>query len=216
MLHQFSGKHGDGYLPYAAPILDKQGNLFGTTEFGGVQCGSSSCGVVYELSPEAGGRWKEHILHQFHGKDGQFPGSGTLAMDALGNLYGTTVNGGTYLGVVFKLAPERGGRWKETVLYRFLQGISGSGPGGSVVRDKAGNLYGTTIYGGSPNCDCGVVYKLAPTKSGKWKYTVLHTFVGSDGAQPDANLILDDEGNLYGTAATGGQYGDGVAFELTP
>lgn len=215
VLHRFNGKHGDGYGPYAAPILDGQGNLFGTTEYGGVQCGTSSCGVVYELSPEAGGKWKERILHRFHGSDGQFPG-GALIMDASGDLYGTTVNGGSYLGVVFKLTREDNDRWKETVIYSFRSGTSGSGPGGGVVQDKAGNLYGTTIYGGSPNCDCGVVYKLSPKKNGKWKYTVLHTFVGSDGAQPDANLILDSKGNLYGTAATGGTYNAGVAFETTP
>ena len=84
-----------------------------------------------------------------------------------------------------------------------------------MVLDEVGNLYGTTVYGGS-GCDCGVVYKLAPGKKGKWTYTVLHTFVGSDGAQPDANLILDDKGNLYGTTATGGPGGYGVVFELTP
>ena len=79
--------------------------------------------------------------------------------------------------------------------------------------DKSSNLYGTTIYGGS---GCGVVYKLAPAPRGKWTYTVLHTFTGNDGCQPDANLILDDQGNLYGTTATGGVYGSGVVFELTP
>jgi hypothetical protein len=70
--------------------------------------------------------------------------------------------------------------------------------------------------GGDPNCGCGVVYRLAPGKNGKWTYAVLHTFIGSDGAQPDANLILDNKGNLYGTTATGGVGGYGVAFELTP
>jgi uncharacterized repeat protein (TIGR03803 family) len=108
------------------------------------------------------------------------------------------------------------GRWKETVLYNFKGGASGYGPGAGVVRDNAGNLYGTTVYGGSSQCDCGVVFELSPRKSGRWEYTVLHTFIGSDGAQPDANLILDDKGNLYGTAATGGAGGYGVAFELTP
>jgi uncharacterized repeat protein (TIGR03803 family) len=101
------------------------------------------------------------------------------------------------------------------MLYSFAVGSSGSGPGAGVVLDQAGNLYGTTIYGGT-NCYCGVVYKLAPQANGKWRYTVLHTFIGSDGAQPDANLILDDKGNLYGTTAIGGAAGAGVAFELTP
>jgi uncharacterized repeat protein (TIGR03803 family) len=81
--------------------------------------------------------------------------------------------------------------------------------------DKAGNLFGTTIAGGS-QCGCGVVYKLAPQAKGKWKYTVLHRFNGSDGAQPDANLILDKKGDLYGTTITGGTGGYGVAFEITP
>jgi uncharacterized repeat protein (TIGR03803 family) len=81
--------------------------------------------------------------------------------------------------------------------------------------DKTGNLYGTTIYGGSVGC--GVIYKLAPGARGKWSYTVLHTFgYGTDGCQPDANLILDGNGNLYGTTATGGAYGGGVVFEFTP
>jgi uncharacterized repeat protein (TIGR03803 family) len=84
-----------------------------------------------------------------------------------------------------------------------------------VVIDKAGNLYGTTVEGGS-GCGCGVVYKLARRKQGKWTYTVLHTFEGSDGAQPDANLILDGKGNLYGTTATGGAHGGGVVFEIIP
>jgi uncharacterized repeat protein (TIGR03803 family) len=82
--------------------------------------------------------------------------------------------------------------------------------------DEAGNLYGTTVYGGSTNCGCGVVYKLGPGSGGTWTYDVLHTFVGSDGAQPDANLVLDAKGNLYGTTATGGTGGGGVVFEVTP
>jgi uncharacterized repeat protein (TIGR03803 family) len=81
--------------------------------------------------------------------------------------------------------------------------------------DKAGKLYGTTIAGGS-GWGCGVVYKLAPSPKVKWTYTVLHTFSGYDGAQPDANLILDSQGNLYGITATGGANGAGVVFELTP
>jgi uncharacterized repeat protein (TIGR03803 family) len=217
VLHRFSGKHGDGNGPFAGLILDGHGNLYGTTRNGGKKCsGDSSCGTVYELSPLAGGGWEEAVLFRFDSYDGAWPGLGTLAMDGSGNLYGTTVNGGCCGGTVFRLTPQADGRWKETVLHDFEQGASGFEPGAGVVRNKAGNLYGTTIYGGSPNCDCGVVYKLSPKKNGKWKYTVLHTFVGSDGAQPDANLILDDKGNLYGTAATGGQYGAGVVFEVTP
>jgi uncharacterized repeat protein (TIGR03803 family) len=82
--------------------------------------------------------------------------------------------------------------------------------------DKSGDLYGVTVNGGDPNCDCGVVYKLAPGSKGRWKYTVLHRFTGYDGAQPVAQLIFDSKGNLYGTTSTGGAGGAGVAFELTP
>jgi len=89
----------------------------------------------------------------------------------------------------------------------------GDGFRAGVVADKAGNLYGTTVDGGT--C-CGVVYKLSPTAKGKWTYTVLHTFTGNDGAVPDANLILDDDGNLFDTTATGGTYDGGVVFEITP
>ena len=80
--------------------------------------------------------------------------------------------------------------------------------------DKAGNLYGTTVAGGES--DCGVIFRLAPSANGTWTYTVLHSFTGYDGAQPDANLVLDGKGNLYGTTAAGGSGGYGVAFELTP
>jgi uncharacterized repeat protein (TIGR03803 family) len=217
-LHEFLGRDGDGADPYAGPIRDAAGNLYGTTSHGGgsKNCGDG-CGTAWELSPEATGRWKETILHRFGGAhDGAFPGLGALAMDRSGNLYGTTDVGGQIgYGTVFELTPGSDGKWKETIVHSFAGGAAGDEPSGGVVMDQAGNLYGTTIAGGS-GCDCGVVYKLAPGKNGKWTYTVLHTFIGSDGAQPDANLILDGKGNLYGTTATGGAGGYGVAFELTP
>ncbi len=211
-------RHDDGAGPFAGVILDARGDLYGTTEGGGTH----NLGVVYELSPKADGAWKEQILHDFCPKgppncqDGHTPVVGALTMDSFGNVYGTTAGGGYCCGTVFRLMRKADGRWKETVLYGFKGGASGYGPGAGVVRDKAGNLYGTTIYGGSPQCDCGVVYELSPRKNGKWKYTVLHTFTGYDGAQPDANLILDKKGNLYGTAGTGGADGAGVVFEITP
>jgi uncharacterized repeat protein (TIGR03803 family) len=178
---------------------------------------------VYRLRRSASG-WKESVLYSFGDfhDDGQIPGVGALVSDGSGNLYGTTVQGGRNTcvdvgcGTVFKLTPGANGDWKETILYSFKGNANGSGPGAGVVLDAAGNLYGTTVYGGTTSCSCGVVYKLAPGSSGKWTYTVLHRFTGSDGAQPDANLILDSKGNLYGTTITGGAGGYGVAFELTP
>jgi len=217
-LHSFTGRHGDGSGPFAAPILDAVGNLYGTTEHGGSSknCGAG-CGTVYQLRPLTSGKWKETILHSFGSSgDGAFPGVGALTMDSSGNLYGTTdIGGPNGYGTVFKLTSGSNGRWQETILHSFTQGRDGDHVSAGVVRDKAGTLYGTTIGGGT-QCGCGVVYKLAPNTNGKWTYTVLHRFTGSNGAQPDANLILDDKGNLYGTTATGGAGGAGVAFEVTP
>jgi uncharacterized repeat protein (TIGR03803 family) len=219
VLHNFTGHHGDGSGPWAGMILDEAGNAYGTTEMGGTNrsCGGG-CGTVYELEPISGGGWKEHILHDFGTVgDGAFPGVGALILDSAGNLYGTTnVGGATGYGTVFRLTLQSSGRWKETILHSFAASPNGQQPSASVVMDKAGNLYGTTISGGTASCGCGVIYKLVPGSNGKWTYTVLHRFTGYDGAQPDANLILDGKGNLYGTTITGGTGGAGVAFELTP
>jgi len=227
VLHTFAGTNGDALDARAGVIADANGNLYGTAGDGG---GSNKCiggcGIVYELSPipdDPESVWQERILHAFgiSQNDGQLPLFGQLAMDRRGNLYGTTSQGGANLcfagcGTVFELSHTSTGHWVERVLYNFKFDSSGFGPGGSVVIDKAGNLYGTTINGGSENCGCGVVYKLSPQPGGQWQYTVLHTFVGADGAQPDANLTLDDNGNIYGTTLTGGPGGAGVVFEITP
>jgi uncharacterized repeat protein (TIGR03803 family) len=218
LLHDFTGENGDGFGPYAGVILDAAGNVYGTTERGG----SGDVGIVYRLRPSSGG-WKESVLHSFGAfhDDGQIPGVGALVSDASGNLYGTTSQGGRNTcvdvgcGTVFKLTPGAKGDWKETILYNFTDGANGAEPDAGVVMDKAGNLYGTTSAGGS-SCGCGLIYKLAPGSNGKWTYTVLHRFTGYDGAGPNANLILDDKGNLYGTTTTGGAGGYGVAFQLTP
>jgi uncharacterized repeat protein (TIGR03803 family) len=217
ILHEFTGQHRDGEGAFAGVILDTAGNLYGTTEAGGGsnRCGGG-CGTVYQLSPTSDGKWKETILHRFQADwDGTYPGVGALILDGVGNLYGTADGGVTGYGVVFRLSPSSDGHWKETILYNFKGGANGIQPSAGVVMDNAGNLYGTTSAGGS-SCSCGVVYKLTPGSNGKWTYTVLHRFTGADGAGPNANLILDGQGNLYGTTTTGGAGGYGVAFELTP
>ena len=209
----------NGDDPYAGLILDASGNLYGTTSYGGKGCGGDGCGVVYELSPVSGGRWKETVLHRFdnNGKDGYTPGNGALFMDALGNLYGTTEVGGAGAGadgMVFRLTPGPHGRWRETILYNFNGGAEGGYPSGGVVMDNGGNLYGLTADGG---IGCGVLYKLAPGGKGKWAYSVLHTFgQGADGCIPVGNLVLDKKGNLYGGTVLGGTTGNGIVFELTP
>jgi uncharacterized repeat protein (TIGR03803 family) len=219
ILHQFPAYSGDAAGTLAAPILGPSGNLYGITEGGGAY----GQGAVYLLHPTSTG-WSEHLLHSFGAftYDGEKASLGALAMDASGALYGTTNQGGRNIcidvgcGIVFKLAPQSGGKWTYSILHNFTGGKAGYGPGAGVTLDAAGNLYGTTIYGGSGTCECGVVYKLSPTASGPWQYTVLHRFVGTDGAQPDANLVIDKAGNLYGTTATGGAGGYGVAFQVTP
>jgi uncharacterized repeat protein (TIGR03803 family) len=219
ILHQFPAYSGDAAGTLAAPILGPSGNLYGITEDGG----ANGHGAVYLLHPTSTG-WSEHLLHSFPAftYDGQKGSLGALAMDASGALYGTTNQGGRNIcidvgcGIVFKLAPQSGGKWTYSILHNFTPGGAGNGPGAGVTLDAAGNLYGTTVYGGSGICGCGVVYELSPTTSGPWQYTVLHRFVGTDGAQPDANLVIDKAGNLYGTTATGGAGGYGVAFQVTP
>jgi len=207
-----------GTNPYAGLISDAAGNLYGTTWTGGIACaGGNSCGVVYELTPKYGGGWKEKVLHRFRGNynDGVNPGWGALLMDASGALYGTTTGGGCCIGVVYKLTPQPDGHWKERILYQFKGGAKGYGPNAGVVMDKVGNLYGITDAGGYG--DCGVIYKLAPQPTGKWAYTVLHTFgQGDDGCLPEGNLAIDQDGNLYGGTVLGGAYGAGVVFQVTP
>jgi uncharacterized repeat protein (TIGR03803 family) len=140
-----------------------------------------------------------------------------LALDKSGNLYGATIQGGsTGCGMLFKLTHTTNG-WKESVVHDFTQPTSGCGP--SVLTfDQAGNLYGTA-GGGTGQCEagCGVAFKLTPGSGGKWNYSVLHHFTGNDGAYPDAGVILDKKGNLYGTTELGGGgHSVGVVFEITP
>jgi uncharacterized repeat protein (TIGR03803 family) len=211
-----------GYSPPAPPIWDGKGNMFGTTEDGGISqpaCWTSSgCGVLFEMSPNKAGGWAYHILHRFasFADDGESPDGG-LVLDASGDLYGVTGLGGVHdQGTLFKFA-FAGGHWKQTVLYDFPNCADGCFPGRTLVFDKLGNLYGISD-GGIADCGgytCGVVFKLAPQKNGKWTYSVLHKFTGKDGAFP-WGVIVDDKGNLFGTTENGGKYNSGVAFEIAP
>lgn len=156
------------------------------------------------------------VLYKFTGGvDGAQPSS-ELILDAAGNLFGTTSQGGAYdNGTVFKLTPNPDGSWTETVLYSLGTGYAdGHHPNGSLIFDATGNLYGTTVYGGRYNQ--GAVFKLKPNPDGRWAHTVLHSFSGGDGYWPYAGLILDPAGNLYGTTMTGGDFLDGNVFELIP
>ena len=228
VLHNFRfGVANDGYYPESVPIFDSAGNLYGTSVWGG----ANADGIAYEMVPQADGSWNWKLIHSFNGTDGEFITAG-LTWDATGNLYGTTTYGGsTYgsvcigpaesgCGVVYQLEPDAKGGWVEHVLWNFSQnGADGYNPYGGVVFDAAGNLYGTTLYGGAYNY--GIVYELSPTANGAWKETVLHSFDrnGTDGFYPNTgNLVLDTEGNLYGATADGGggNYFEGTIFELSP
>ena len=147
------------------------------------------------------------LLYSFKGgTDGDAPVAGLLR-DAAGNLYGTTFYGGTSSnGTVFKLDATG----TETVLYSFTGGADGGNPQGGLIRDAAGNFYGTTYYGGIPTCQCGTVFKLDTTGT----ETVLHSFTGTDGASPQAGLLRDASGNLYGTTSNGGAVYDGTVFKV--
>jgi uncharacterized repeat protein (TIGR03803 family) len=228
VLHRF-GRYNqchcgtDGLSPGAGLVRDAAGNLYGTTTRGG----TFGWGTVFELSPKAGGGWNEAVLHSFNdvGTDGFFPVAGLL-IDAAGNLYGTTTGGGANGGggTVFELTPQSGGNWTETVLHSFAGGPNdGADPAAGLIFDAAGNLYGTTFMGGSDTSGCqsdgcGTVFELTPQSGGNWTETVLHSFSddGTDGTSPYASLLLDAEGNLYGTTAAGGAQGYGTVFEVTP
>jgi uncharacterized repeat protein (TIGR03803 family) len=205
-----------GANPFAGVVRDLAGNLYGTTTYGGEKfCGfyGTGCGVVYKLDPAG----HEKRLYAFMGlADGGTP-SYAGVIDSAGNLYGTTSQGGQGVpgsGVVYKLDPAG----QETVLYTFTGGSDGANPSFGVVRDSAGNLYGTT--GGGGDC-CGVVFKIDPSG----QYTVLYTFTGgADGGYPGGGVIRDSAGNLYGTTENGGDLsctaffspGCGVVFKVDP
>jgi uncharacterized repeat protein (TIGR03803 family) len=225
VLYSFSTHPNDRTNPTAALILDAAGNLYGTAS----TYDGYAYGAVFELTPKAGGEWTEKILYSFltHPNDGWYPYAG-LILDAAGNLYGTTVNGGAYgWGTVFELMPETGGGWGEKILLNF-NGTDGGNPFNSLIFDAAGNLYGTTAYGGvysSFSVGGGTAFELTPNANGRWTETVLHNFGGTaDGNVVSGSLIFDAAGNLYGTTNEGGTgscarytvVGCGTAFELSP
>ena len=247
VLYSFCAHDGsnctDGANPNAGLVLDQKGNLYGTTYTGGAlnKCHGVTlgCGVVFKITPEG----KETVLYAFCSQDNCADGAspyGGLVVDNSGNLYGTTNIGGALnecfgfydgCGVVFKITPEG----KETVLHSFCSQsgcTDGALPYAGLVFDQKGNLYGTTYFGGAYNSSCiygcGVVFKLTP----KGKEIALYTFCSrancTDGSNPEAGVILDRNGNLYGTTLFGGAYnpracsnengyyGCGTVFKITP
>ncbi len=214
ILHSFNADGTDGYNPYANLILDKIGNLYGTTYYGGNQGGE---GTVFELTPRKNGTWREQIILNFNYTDGGAPYGG-LVFDSVGHLYGTTEYGGSYThGVVFAMKRGSSGAWTESVLHSFNPATGdGFEPYAGLVIDKANHLYGTTPYGG--NSDSGTVFEVAQ-EEGKWREKVIHSFIyGQDGNNPYGPLAIDAAGNLYGTtfqSLIDNVGGGGIVFELS-
>jgi uncharacterized repeat protein (TIGR03803 family) len=220
-LHQFTGGM-DGGVPFGNVIVDTAGNVYGLTyEGGGVSSSCRwGCGIVFELVHNATGskHWTGKILHNFttDSGDGHYPAS-SLVLDAAGNLYGTASQGGGAAdsGIVFELTPSSNGTWAETILHNFNDSSTdGVNPSANLIFDSAGNLYSTTLSGGT--FAQGTVFELTPSTGGTWTESLLHSFDNqtSDGYNPNGGVVLDTAGNLYGATASGGQSADGTVFEI--
>lgn len=222
ILYSFGSSASDGINPWSGVVIDKAGNLYGTTLTGGdLTCGAPlfvGCGTVFKIDTAG----NETILHTFKGdKDGANPVA-SLTMDEAGNLYGTTLYGGYKFnqgGAVFKITPSG----KYSILHAFTGAPDGQNPWGSLTLDAAGNIYGTTSLGGdsvATPCKprrgtpgCGIVFKL----NSKGVETILYNFNGdANGGFPTGTLRLDSAGNLYGTTSGFGVNDYGVLFELSP
>lgn len=225
IIYSFSGGT-DGAKVDSGVIMDSQGSLYGAASGGGssARC-VGGCGTVFRLDPPSrlGGSWRFKLLHVFSGltSDGYTP-LGRLVRDSVGNIYGTTVYGGTFSsyyrspgGVVFRLRPQ-GNTYQETVLHNF----GGPGDGyeflNGLTLDAAGNLYGVTILGGTGNY--GTVFELSPGTALTWNESILYDFPAStsSGIFPDSELIVTSDGSLFGVAEEGGTFGAGAIFQLSP
>lgn len=219
-IYRFKGK-ADGSTPLGGLVFDASGNLYGTTSEQGIvskKC-ANGCGTVFRLSPPATGHiWTESILHHFNGYDGSTAVS-AVTLDGQGNVYAPTSTGGymkcaSGCGTVVEISPSNGG-WTSQVLHAFTGSSDGWTPTSPLILDSLGNLYGATYSGGSGGW--GEIYELSPSVSG-WTKTELYSFPGTqaNGADPGGPLARDAAGNIYGHTYLGGQYGEGVVFEVTP
>lgn len=274
VLYNFLGPALDGTNPDSGLVFDQQGNLYGTTTYGGNEMCQFGCGTVYQLIPQGNGQWREHVIQRFQGTNGSAPYA-PVTLDPSGNVYGvaSACTLDECNGTAFELMPGSNGTWTESTLYAFQNPQDGStplggllwsggilygttstdgayglgnvftlyGPGFSsfdvvhsfdallhangdgpptdetLVSDAEGNLYGTTMGDGRGTPSPSVFRLTLNQQSGKWIETVLYRFSGSMfGGTVPTGLSIDISGNLYGAAYSGGQYGNGVVYELSP
>ncbi len=207
VLYSF-GRGGNGFNPQGDLTFDQSGNIYGTTQVGGVDFN----GVVYELTA-AGGGWTQSVLYSPSGGVGNEQFDGGVVFDSSGNLYGVTPNGGQYgLGGVFELSPSGSG-WTGQTIYSFSTGsMDGRYPVGGLLIDSSGNIYGTTTSGGSGGG--GTVFELTPGGGG-WTFKLLYGLSGASMSGPQGRLIMDVAGNVYGVTYGGGAHRFGSVFKLT-
>jgi uncharacterized repeat protein (TIGR03803 family) len=227
VVYSFTNYFG-GQQPQGGLVFDKAGNIYGVT----TEAGQFGYGTVFKLTIQPNGRAVESVLHSFNRDDRDgFRPNGGLVLDAFGNLYGTTFNGGSQrclhfsgfhgCGTVYELIPQPDGTWKEQILHDFAASDGdGANPYARLVFDAAGNLYGTTYHGGSSkeceNAGCGTVFELTHGEDGTWQEKTLFNFYPRAGTNPIAGLTLDAAGNLYGTTPYASRGSNGTVFELTP
>src|SRR5258708_2014532 len=225
IIYSFAGGT-DGASPYDSGLtFDSQGNLFGTTFYGGRSggntCRTLGCGAVFELSPNGSGGWTEQVLYRFSAGVGGYYPVGNLVIDANGNLFGAAYYGGAHGdGTIYELSPSSSG-WTFNPIFALKYTISGVFPT-ALTSDTSGNLYATSYSGGSGTGGSGAVFRLSPSGS-TWTVTKLFQFYGPGGATPGNILTVDASGNLYGTTTQGGKstsscYGGGcgLTYMLTP
>jgi uncharacterized repeat protein (TIGR03803 family) len=203
VLYSFAGPP-DAQYPEASLICDEAGNFYGTTSAGGVY----GLGTVFELDTSG----HETVLHSFAGSfnsDGQDPDT-ALFRARNGDLYGTTFLGGNGIGIVFKVDASG----NETILHAFgsIQN-DGAYPESPLISDSRGNLYGTTIQGGTAGIPGGIVFQI----SAQGAYSVVYDFGGKgDGSAPAGPLLPDSNGSFFGTTTSGGTAGPGTVYQLIP
>ena len=209
VIHAFTGGD-DGSGPGSRVTVDNRGDVYGMTPTGG----ANGLGTIYRLHPKPNDTWTLRVIHAFTGGSDGSSGSAGQMIIRNGHLYGAATTGGSGYGTVFELKPTSAGEWSFKTLYAFQGQPDGSFPYGALLFDAAGNIYGTTYYGGSDGI--GSIYKLTRSGGGSWTEEILYSFrTGQDGNSSISNLVFDSTGSLFGTTSEGG-LGSGTIFELSP